>query len=121
MKEWKVSSASIEEAIGGKSITQTDVEVNCAAIVSMPRDNSIMFVMSQRFNCEVVNLLVNIKNSLIIIEPSIEKYFLEIALKNHVVVSSNARLYFAKAISYILACNMEKRKYEEHQMGIVVG
>lgn len=39
MKEWKVSSVSIEEAIGGKSITQTDVEVNCAAIVSMPRDN----------------------------------------------------------------------------------
>ncbi len=34
MKEWKVSSVSIEEAIGGKSITQTDVEVNCAAIVS---------------------------------------------------------------------------------------
>ena len=92
MKEWKVSSVSIEEAIGGKSITQTDVEVNCAAIVSMPRDNSIMFVMTQRFNCEVVNLLANIKNSLIIIEPSIEKYFLEIALKNHVVVSSNARL-----------------------------
>ena len=121
MKEWKVSSVSIEEAIGGKSITQTDVEVNCAAIVSMPRDNSIMFVMTQRFNCEVVNLLANIKNSLIIIEPSIEKYFLEIALKNHVVVSSNARLYFAKAISYILACNMEKRKYEERRMGIVVG
>ena len=57
MKEWKVSSVSIEEAIGGKSITQTDVEVNCAAIVSMPRDNSIMFVMTQRFNCEACELI----------------------------------------------------------------
>lgn len=100
---WRYDSFKITNALGGTVVGEKDnVKIDSAASAGKPENNSIIFATKKKWKTDYIETLKGIKNSFIIIENGIEKELLETKENNHIVVVSNARLYFAKALTMIL-------------------
>lgn len=122
MRNWDYASERIVKCIGGENLgVQTQTIVKDAASIVEPQNNCIMFASAEKWKKSYLEKLYAIENAVMIIETAIREDFVRLAQKNHVIVATNARLYFAKALSMIVKDKRKVRKYKTMEGNIIVG
>jgi UDP-3-O-[3-hydroxymyristoyl] glucosamine N-acyltransferase len=91
-----------------------------ASTAAEPRSNTLLFIQAKRWRDAMETPLSGVKESLILTEPGVVFTNSEIAARNDIIVSQNARLDFAKILSKILAAQNSSRVYASEN-NIVVG
>lgn len=122
MRSWNYTSMRIVECIGGDSLVAgVQTVVKDAASIVNPKADCIMFASSAKWKEQYLEKLYDIENAFIIIEKDLCETFSPLAQKNHVIVTNNPRLYFAKALTLIVNHNKKNKKYRVIEGNITIG
>lgn len=122
MRNWNCISTQIVEHIGGENLTvDKKVIITDVASIAKPKNNSIMFVTANKWKKMYFEKLDNIEDAFIIIEPALKDLFFPLIDKYHIVIADNSRLYFAKALSFIIDHEKENKQYKVIEPNIMIG
>lgn len=93
-----------------------EVIIEDTSVAGEPQNNSLIFIKTAKWHDEWLNkFYTNIDNACIIIEKDLKYLFTDIAKRNHVVITNNARLYYAKALSIIVNAFSQNRKLSQKE------
>lgn len=121
MLEFNYSSKVLIEQLGGDVIINKNIFINNVATVNNPENNSIMFFTIKKWKNEYEHRISDLRKCFIIIEPQLSDIFKKLSINNCVVVTENARLYFAKALKKIINDSSKKRKYKSYGINCIIG
>lgn len=97
-----------------------DIQINNVSTVKNPKNHSLIF--TKKWSKEIENILLNINNSLILIEKNNTKINNNITKNNECIFVDNPRLEYAIILNYILIKQPKKdRHYKELNNKIIIG
>lgn len=121
MLKWNYNVNILLGEVGGKAAGNKDVRINNVAAANNPKNNSMMFFTQKKWDDEYLQRIGNVKGCFIIIEKELSNIFEPLLKDNCVVVTENARLYFAKALNHIINSKNTARKYRTYGMNCIIG
>lgn len=121
MRSWNFDSKILLDSIGGVSLGVEKVIINDTKPISSPVSHSLIFSTSKKFKYDYIDGFESVCDACIIIEPELVDFFGNISLKNQIIITQNARLFFAKALKIIIEYNHKHQRYVEKENNIIVG
>lgn len=121
MHKWNYNSKLLIKTFNGKVIGNENIIIDSVTTVNDLKENSILFFTKKKWSDEFLNKIHNIKNCFVIIEPDLLDFFSEVSTSNCIVITENARLYFAKALITIINSKNDGRDYKKYGLDCIIG